>query len=285
MATYVLGPMAFPCYTWSNEYSSGTPAVGIYTGPSTFQLTAHIVNSTPYWVSGIVSGCGRYGTSAVFDGDAEHDHYGFVVESYEQATTRLGSSAGTTLVPANCNLPFGQEFFPLITVGSTSTTNKWQKFLAGGPTGATRLNIYSGSKPTNVDAITDLTAYNSNLLISFPIPAFATNNTTGFKFLNYDLGIYPRIGINSTYPEMEPLKMVLGICPTKTLSTGDGNATWFWFGNYSSPSNLDGISYLTGDVGLIGSGSDLEMADTMINSGNYYTSSGFNFTIPVYYSV
>lgn len=285
MASFVLGPAALVGQLWTNDYTSPPSKIGVFDGPgAAVNLTAHEAGDTPPWIGGVISGAGLYGTaSGNFTTSTNHNDYGFVVETFQQAEARLGSSS--TMNPTTCTLPFGQEFFPLITIGKSSTTGKWQKFLAGGPDGATRLNIYSGTKPTDVDAMTSLTAHANNLLVSFPIPAFSTTNTTGFRFVNYDFGIYPRIGINSTYREVSPIELILGICPTKTAAVNDGVASWFWFGNYSSPSDLTGISYLTGDVGAIGSGSDLELANTTVKTGDYYTSAGFKFTIPMYYTV
>lgn len=151
------------------------------------------------------------------------------------------------------------------------------KFLAGGAAGSTRLNIYSGIRPS-IGGMTSLSNYSSNLLVSFSIPAYSDNlSATGYF---YDLStISNTSNISSTEPYTGGI-IYLGVCQTFTAAVGTGKATWFWFGNYSSPTNLTGISFVTGDVGLIGSNSDLEMANCNIASGELYKSFGFKFGIP-----
>lgn len=151
------------------------------------------------------------------------------------------------------------------------------KFLAGGAAGSTRLNIYSGIRPS-IGSMTTLSDYSSNLLVSFSIPAYSSNlSATGYF---YDLStISNTSNISPTAPYTGGI-IYLGVCQTFTAAVGTGKATWFWFGNYSSPTNLAGISFVTGDVGLIGSSSDLEMADCNIASGELYKSFGFKFGIP-----
>ena len=175
-------------------------------------------------------------------------------------TTALGPTSPTT-----CYRMFS-------TVTTTPAANK---FLAGGPSGSTKLLIYSGARPA-IGSVTNLNNYTSNLLISFSIPAYSTSvSATGLSFNS----IIKNSKLDVSVP-YEGVVATLGICPTFTAATGAGAATWFWFGNYSSPTNLSGISFVTGSIGLTGSGNDLEMPDVNIESGGLYKSLGFKFYIP-----
>lgn len=177
----------------------------------------------------------------------------------------LGTGLAQTTSPAICYRMFS----------TATTTPVYNKFLAGGPAGATRLMIYTGARPA-IDAVTNLSNYTSNLLISFSIPAYSTSiSATGLAFKSIIKS--SKLDVATPY---EGVIATLGICPTFTAATGSGPATWFWFGNYSSPTNLTGISFATGSIGLTGSGNDLEMADVNIESGGLYKSLGFKFYIP-----
>ncbi|MFM6984479.1 MAG: hypothetical protein ACKOXF_10115 [Chitinophagaceae bacterium] len=166
-----------------------------------------------------------------------------------------------------------QQFF--LTYSGTSATNN--KFLAGGAAGATRLNIYSGGRPS-ISAMSNLNDYASNLLISFPIPVFSTTRSTTGYFIDTGPSF---TGINSsTTVDYPGATIYMGICPTFTAAAASGKATWFWFGNYATPTNLSGRSFVTGSVGVTNSNSDLEMSDVNIVSGSLYKSFGFKFYLP-----
>lgn len=276
MSTFILGPACFPSYR--SIINSSTQ--GFYVDPSTlvaFGSSTSGTFNTPGIFASTSSADGATGQPTVA---TYPNQFGLIGQSYDQMV-----AGGRTPTSGNTNFLFDSGTFPLITFSTASATGKFNKFLAGGASGSTRLNIYSGTRPVNADALTSLDSVASNLLVSFSIPAFAQNNTTGFKLVNYDFFNNWKIELSARAPEPEPVKMVLGICPTRTAATATGTATWFWFGNYSSPSDLTGISYLTGSVGTVGSGSDLEMYSTNIQSGDLYVSQGFNFTIPLYYTV
>lgn len=162
---------------------------------------------------------------------------------------------------------------------SNTTAPTQNKFLAGGPAGATRLNVYSGGRPS-IETISNLNNYASNLLISFSIPAWsATRSTTGFFIDPSPAFTSPSALSNSI--EYTGATIYMGICPTFTAAASSGRATWFWFGNYATPTDLTGRSFVTGSIGLTGSNSDLEMADNNIVSGSLYKSFGFKFHLPV----
>lgn len=206
----------------------------------------------------------------------------------------LNSSNNSVALPESWNpstsntssLYRGGICYTLFYTGTTAST--YNKFLAGGASGTTRLNIYSGGRPS-LSSITNLNDYSSNLLISFSIPAFST--TASASGLNFNFGPNWVSGTTAGTSGFSPtidhngIVVTLGICPTFTAAVASGNATWFWFGNYSSPSALTGLSYVTGSIGLSGTNSDMEMADTYINSGDLYKSFGFKFTVPVTHEV
>lgn len=154
------------------------------------------------------------------------------------------------------------------------------KFLVGGPAGSTRLNIYMGGRPS-ISAMTNLNDYASQLLVSFSIPAYTSSRATSGYFIDPSSAFTGGTSaVVSPTIDYSGCTLYLGMCPTFTAAAASGTATWFWFGNYSSPTNLGGISFVTGNIGLTGSGSDLEMADTNITAGALYKSLGFKFFIP-----
>lgn len=175
--------------------------------------------------------------------------------------------------------------FESATPGATSS---WQdkvaryslaRLLAGGPAGTQQLRIYTGTKP-EVSNMTDLSAYDSNLLIAFNIPKYASDGTSGFKIDKYNpTTLQPTYTASSTFDGMS---LTLGICPTFTaaVTTTERSATWFWYGNvYGGTSDLADIPFLVGTVGTTAA-SDLVIPNTAIKPGAYYKSFGFKYTIP-----
>lgn len=160
----------------------------------------------------------------------------------------------------------------------STTAPSANKFLAGGPAGSTRLNIYKGARPP-MSTLTNLNNYSSNLLISFPIPAYSTDRSVTGMFFDYSSAIDSSATISKTvnYPGVTAY---LGISPSFVAASASGPATWFWFGNYATPTDLTGKSFVTGTVGITGSGSDLEIASTAIEANELYKSMGFKFYIP-----
>lgn len=181
-----------------------------------------------------------------------------------------------------------QNIMESSTVPATITTSKLAdsgavSYLMGGPTGATRLRVYKGTKPS-MSSMTDLTTYDSNLLIDFVIPAYSENGGGGFRFL--DISLTSSIKISSSQNNYGGgFSIIAGICPQGANATQSGQATWFWFGNYNSPSNLTDVCFVTGDVSSSGNSGDLVMMDANITAGKKYYSSGFKLDIPAFYTV
>lgn len=156
------------------------------------------------------------------------------------------------------------------------------KFLAGGPLGATKLFVYSGDRP-DVSTIMDMAAYESNLLISF--------NINGYTNARGSTGLYVEPGSTTNY---QGFKAICGICTTPTTAKQGGVASWFFFGSAltteqanalksGSTGNYNNVTvspFVTGSVGTLGSGADLEIADKNIVAGQQYKSFGFNFYVP-----
>lgn len=196
----------------------------------------------------------------------------------------LGNSSATVVGASRLE---NKSLFTLINtynVDHTTSPGRY-KYLAGGPSGATILRIYKGTKPA-MSTLTNLSSHDSNLLVSFSIPAYSTTNvaSSGMRFLqtNATDTLSPEINETTTY---SGFSMILGICPTAVQATGTGVATWFWFGRNYSLTDLSDIAFVTGDVGGLGSGADLEVHNTTIESGEYYRSAGFKFEIPTIYTV
>jgi hypothetical protein len=176
----------------------------------------------------------------------------------------------------------GCELHPLMVLTSTKTAPVFEKYLAGGSAGSTRLNIYKGTKPTTTENMTSLDTYASNLLISFIIPG----GMSGIKFTKYDMFNAPTLVIKREFPHVGEVEAVLGICPTPTEATGAGLATWFWFGNYATPSDISDTAFVIGDIGAIDDGLvDMHLTDPYIISGDKYKSFGFKFRIPMSHTI
>lgn len=185
-----------------------------------------------------------------------------------------------TMAPAT-GLTLNRPFFK--NSGGFDSSTPWPpKFLAGGQANLTRLVIYQGDRP-DISAITDLTTFEPQRLIEFKMPAYSSNRAT--------TGLFVEVGSATDY---QGFKAICGICPTLTTALSSGLATWFWFGpavndteakvfgtNYTGNyTNLATTQFVTGSVGLLGSGSDLEIADKNIIAGQQYKSFGFNFYVP-----
>jgi hypothetical protein len=174
--------------------------------------------------------------------------------------------------------------YPTIQHFTTTIASGFNKFLAGGPAGSTRLIIFKGTKP-DISTVSNLSDYSSNQLISFSIPAYDGTNpaASGMRFLTTTTPT-ARAELNSS-TSFDGFSMILGVSPSYVAATASGVATWFWFGNYSSPTNLADIAFTIGSVGSLGSGADLEIYNTTVTSGDYYRSAGFKFSIPSIYTV
>jgi hypothetical protein len=231
-----------------------------------------------------------------------------IVGSAQYSTgSALATYAGLALKSDNTSNAFAETWNPSTSnnTGLNRTTNTGlnytmfytnttaptaNKFLAGGPAGATRLNIYKGARPS-ISTLTNLNNHSSDLLISFSIPAYST--TTSQSGIIFNLGSYYVAGTTAGTSGLsrnqnnhyDMFRATLGVCPQFTQASAGGRATWFWFGNYSNPSNLSGLAFVTGSVGISGSNSDLEMADTNIDPSGLYKSFGFKFIIPAYHEI
>jgi hypothetical protein len=206
------------------------------------------------------------------DGSVSAYQYGLIATG--AATTAVSYTTANSLV---LNRPF-------LTAAAYNTTYVPHpgKFLAGGTTGVTKLIVYSGERP-DISTITNLSTFDSQKLISFSIPAWSSARAA--------TGLFVETASTTNYTGF---KAICGICPTLTTAIASGVATWFWFGicltdteakvfnaSYSGNySDLSGYQFVTGSVGLLGSGADLEIADKNIASGQQYKSFGFNFYIP-----
>lgn len=181
-----------------------------------------------------------------------------------------------------------QNIMESATVPATITTSALAdsgavSYLIGGPTGTTRLRVYKGTRPS-VTTMTSLSSYDSNLLIDFQIPAYSSHAGGGFRFLDISLSSPPKIS-SSVNNYGSGFSIIAGICGPGATASASGIATWFWFGNYNSPTNLTDVCFVTGDVSSVGGNGDLVLTDTNIVSGKKYYSSGFKLDIPAFYTV
>lgn len=62
---------------------------------------------------------------------------------------------------------------------------------------------------------------------------------------------------------------------TSAIAVGTGTATWFLLRRNDGTGSLSTMGAMMGTVGLVGSGSDIEMSDNSVVTGNPYRSNGF----------
>lgn len=119
------------------------------------------------------------------------------------------------------------------------------RYIAGGPNGHFRLDVFSGQ----------ISDSSEEALITFQING-ANNDTSksGFNFKISDEG----------------LALTLGICNFETAARKSGNATWFRYYNVRDPE-----MFILGTIGRVGSDADLILADTQIIERNNYKCFGF----------
>jgi hypothetical protein len=153
---------------------------------------------------------------------------------------------------------------------TSASTPPFSGMIAGGANGACSLVIYTGAMP-DAAAFSDRTSRDSDVLIDFQLPAYS--GTTAGSFINSNIA-----GGN---------RVLVGLNPATTAAVQTGVASWFWIGRNvnltdmnNTTSDTSGTSFMIGTVGIIGSGSDLEIPDINIVSGQTYRSAGFYAYFP-----
>jgi hypothetical protein len=135
------------------------------------------------------------------------------------------------------------------------------------------VRVMSGPRPTNIETLTS----------GLPPPAGTT--------------VLWELGTNNTPAQWSPTQDNWYTDPTSissvfTTVTTTGTASWFWictvaYGTNSGSSASLSFNYntavhnITGTVGLVGSGSDLEMANTSLVSGQFLRVLNLRFRIPL----
>jgi hypothetical protein len=180
----------------------------------------------------------------------------------------IGLNMATLLIPSsmpNCmasgSLNFGTGSLGLF---GTGTTNGAGQISGNENTGISLLIIYKGT-PETFPSFTDRASRASDVLITFSLPG----NDEAYQNLGYS---------NNT------LNLILGRNATLTAATASGTATWFLLCRAGTTSLTD-KGAMIGNVGALGSGADLVIANTDIQSGVEYNCSGINLRIPQIWDV
>lgn len=137
------------------------------------------------------------------------------------------------------------------------------------------LEIFSGVKLTRAQ----LDASRSLATASNPYPLARTNN----RLLAFTNGI-----TSSQSGDFSPSVVAnpATIATVYKTATRTGQASWFCLAHGIAASNVGPLTfgnYIVGDVGPIGSGSDLEIEDVNIVSGELYRVTGFKLKFPAYW--
>lgn len=151
----------------------------------------------------------------------------------------LGSLISSTEV---CN-----DIKTLVYTGSQLPS--YGKYVAGGPHGHFKLDIFSGQFGDETQ----------QSLITFDINGFNSDSSkSGFNYKLSDDG----------------LVVTLGICNVETVAVESGNATWFKYYNARDPS-----MFVLGSIGRIGSDADLILSNTQIVQSDKYKCFGFKLLL------
>lgn len=124
------------------------------------------------------------------------------------------------------------------------------------------VKIMKGTPPVGFSGLTQTTSRSSDVLVTFTM-----DDTDVFeKFSNFETN---PVVIETTYQQ----------------ASASGTATWFWWvvTETDPGSNIIGHQ-IVGTIGTVGSGSDLEMLSTTIESGKYYRVSNLKFLFPNTYT-
>ncbi len=194
----------------------------------------------------------------------------FVISQPQINSTLIALSSGAQFPspPFGTQTPYGQAYANrkdmMSVVGASGTLN---------PLGANLiyLEIYAGSVPVNFTGFTNANQRISDLLIQFPI-----GDQNG----------------ESVQETGDARKLLIAKCLSAKVATNSGVATWFLIraeGDVdASPANAGDLvtaGAIIGTVGALGSGSDLEIADTTVISGNLYKSAGVLYNMPIEYTL
>ena len=113
--------------------------------------------------------------------------------------------------------------------------------------------------------------------------AYCKSNTNAASLINDNLLIkFDRLDLwDTTLTEADKINFI----SIYKQATKSGHATWFCFcRNHNNPTNTTmltmGAHCIIGDIGLIGSGADLELPDTNIVLGQNYRIDNFKINIP-----
>lgn len=123
------------------------------------------------------------------------------------------------------------------------------------------IKIMSGTAPNDFTTLTKTTDYSANVLVTYTI-----NDTDVFGTFT-DVVSNP-VEIKTTYQ----------------TANANGTASWFWWVVTEPEANSNIVGHqIVGTIGVSGSNSDLEMANTTIETGKYYRISNFLFIFPSTY--
>jgi hypothetical protein len=164
-----------------------------------------------------------------------------------------------------------------ITTGNTAATPLWSSgaittssVISGSNAGLgvtiSQIFIYKGTQP-DWTTLTDRSTRAADLLITMTLPNYAQSQP------------FTSIGLVGT-----SYRWLIGKVPTPTAASASGTASWFILCRSGTTSMTDKAA-LMGSVGVLGSGSDLEVPSTSIISGNNYTSAGIYMNMPLNWTV
>jgi len=121
--------------------------------------------------------------------------------------------------------------------------------------------VYKGTPPTSFTTFTNYSSRSTDLLFRINV--------------GYNGSAIDETGASTTHKIYRVGKRL-----TEVTASGTGTATWFLLRANSSTA-FTSINAIMGTVGDIGSGADVEIANTSITSGKNYMSFGFPISFPV----
>jgi len=126
--------------------------------------------------------------------------------------------------------------------------------------GITELLLMSGTPPTDLSTLTDVTALDSQVLCRF-----SSNN--------------PQYGNSGDFNNVIANTNPIVIQTEYETAISSGTATWFWLVTYQC-TTTNPVHQIVGTVGPTGSGADLTLPSNNITAGSLYRVANLNILFP-----
>jgi hypothetical protein len=125
-----------------------------------------------------------------------------------------------------------------------------------------------GTVPTDFSALTNYTVRSTDILVEWREIATGYSSTS----------------IHEIYPYVQRTTNPIVIGTASVGAVASGTATWFWGLAFIANASAGIYQQFIGTIGTLGSGSDLEISNTSIVSGNQYRINNLRWQLPTSYT-